>query len=337
MPTIPSPTPAAATTMRAVVQTRYGSADTLLLSEIARPQGRANEVVLRVSAAGVDRGAWHIMTGRPFLGRLVFGLLKPRNPVLGMDVAGTVVSFGSEATRFAVGDEVYGFGRGTFAEYAVAKAGKLSRKPSNLSFEQAAVVPVSGATALQGLKDIGRLRAGQSVLVIGASGGVGSFAVQLAKAFGTEVTGVCSTGKLDFVTSLGADHVIDYTREDFADGSQRYDLILDLAGNPSLSRLRQALSPKGRAVIAGGEEGGAFSGGMNRQLRALAVSPFVGQTFSTFIAKQRSSDLEQLTELIDSGRVSPALDRTYPLEDAADAIRQLASGTVRGKVAIAVR
>jgi NADPH:quinone reductase-like Zn-dependent oxidoreductase len=322
-----------ATTNQAVVQDTYGSADVLRLAQVARPDVADNEVLLRVHAAGLDRGAWHMMTGRPYLGRLAFGVGRPRNPVLGIDVAGTVVAVGSAVTRFAEGDEVFGFGSGTFAEYAVAREAKLAPKPANLSFEQAAVVPVSAATALQAF-DLGGVAPGQKVLVIGASGGVGTYAVQLAKAFGTEVTGVCSTTKLDLVRSLGANHVIDYTRDDFADGTHRYDLVLDIAGNPSLSRLRRALTATGTAVIVGGEEGGNFSGGMNRQLRALALSLFVRQRLAMFIAKQRSSDLVRLTELIEAGTVTPSIDKTYPLERVPEAMRHLEAGRVRGKVAI---
>ena len=321
--------------MRAVVHDRYGSAEVLRAEQVPVPTPADDEVLVRVHAAGLDRGTWHLLTGKPYLGRLAFGIRRPRNPVPGIDVAGTVVTVGSAVTRFGVGDEVYGFGRGTFAEYTCAKEGKLALKPANLTFEQAAVVPVSAVTALQGLRQVGRLESGQSVLVIGASGGVGSYAVQLAKAFGAQVTGVASTVKLDMVRSLGAEHVIDYTAEDFADGTRRYDLVLDIAGNPALTRLRRALNPRGTVVITGGEEGGSFSGGMNRQLRAVALSPFVGQRLAMFIAKQRASDLTELSKLIEAGAVRPHLERTYPLEEAATAIRHLEAGQVRGKVAIA--
>jgi NADPH:quinone reductase-like Zn-dependent oxidoreductase len=330
-------TSTASTTMRAIVQETYGNADVLHLARIARPESAANEVLVRVHAAGLDRGTWHLMTGRPYLGRLVFGMRRPKNPVPGLDVAGTVVAVGSAVTRFSVGDEVFGFGRGTFAEYTVAREGKLARKPVNLSFEQAAVVPVSAATALQALDAVGPDAPRHTVLVVGASGGVGSYAVQLAKAFGAEVTGVASTGKLPLVRSLGADHVIDYTREDFADGRHRYDVILDIAGNPTLTRLRRALTRTGTAVIVGGEEGGSFSGGMNRPLRGLALSPFLRQRFTNFIAKQRSGDLERLTELIEADKLMPSIDRTYPLEEVPEAMRRLEAGEVRGKVAIAVQ
>jgi NADPH:quinone reductase-like Zn-dependent oxidoreductase len=325
-----------ATTMLAVVQDRYGSPDVLRLAEIARPEINDNEVLLRVHAAGLDRGTWHLLTGRPYLGRLAFGVLRPSNPVPGLDVAGTVVAVGSAVTRFALGDEVFGFGRGSFAQYTVAREDKLARKPVNLSFEQAAVVPVSAGTALQALSDHGRVAQGQRVLVIGASGGVGSFAVQVAKAVGAEVTGVASTAKLDLVRSLGADHVIDYTRTDFADGPERYNLILDIGGNPSVARLRRALTPSGTAVIVGGEEGGSWTGSMGRPLRALALSPFVPQRLTNFIAKQRASDLERLTELIEAGMVTPHIDRRYRLDQVPEAMRHLAAGKARGKVAITV-
>jgi NADPH:quinone reductase-like Zn-dependent oxidoreductase len=336
MTVIPTPSPTAMTTMRAITHDRFGSADVLHLTQVPQPVPDDGEVLLRVHAAGVDRGAWHMMTGRPYLGRLAFGLRTPRNRVLGIEVAGVVDAVGAAVTRFAVGDEVYGFARGSFAEYAVAREGKVAPKPVNLSFEQASVVPVSGATALQALTDFGRALPGQAVLVIGASGGVGSYAVQIAKALGAEVTGVASTGKLGLVRALGADHVVDYTRDDFADGSRRYDLILDIAGNPTLSRLRRALTATGTVVIAGGEEGGSFSGGMNRQLRAVAVSPFLRQRLTTFIAKQRSSDLGRLSALIEAGNLRPSVERSYPLDQAADAVRYLAAGQARGKVAITI-
>ena len=243
---------------------------------------------------------------------------------------------GAAVAKFSVGDEVYGFARGSFAEYAVAREDRVAPKPVNVSFEQASVVPVSAATALQALTDAGQARPGQTVLVIGASGGVGSHVVQIAKALGADVTGVASASKLDMVRALGADHVLDYTRDDYADGTRRYDLVIDIAGNPTLSRLRRSLTPTGTAVITGGEEGGSFSGGMNRQLRAVALSPFLNQRLTMFIAKQRASDLERLSILIEAGNVTPALDRTYPLEQAAAAVRHLASGHVRGKVAISI-
>jgi NADPH:quinone reductase-like Zn-dependent oxidoreductase len=322
--------------MSAITHDRFGSADVLRLTEIPRPVPGEGEVLVGVHAAGVDRAAWHMMTGKPYLGRLAFGLRTPRNPVLGIEVAGVVAAVGAAVTRFTVGDELYGFAKGSFAEYTLAAEAKLALKPHNLTFEQAAAVPVSGATALQALTDAGHVEQGQAVLVIGASGGVGSFAVQIAKALGAEVTGVASTAKLDLVRSLGADHVLDYTRDDFADGSRHYDLILDIAGNPTLSRLRHALTRTGTAVITGGEEGGSFSGGMNRQLRALALSPLLRQRLTMFIAKQRSRDLDRLTALMETGRVIPSIERTFPLHQAADAVRHLEAGHARGKVVISI-
>ena len=271
-------------------------------------------MLIRVHAAGLDRGTWHMMTGRPYLMRVLgFGFRGPKNPVPGIDVAGTVAAVGSAVTRFAVGDEVFGMSRGSFAEYAAAREDKLAHKPANLSFEQAAVVPISAGTALQAL-DAGRVERGQQVLVIGASGGVGSYAVQLAKALGAEVTGVSSTAKVDLVRSLGADHVLDYTQDDFADGTRRYDLILDIGGNPPLSRLRRALTPTGTAVIVGGEEGGKWTGGFGRSLRAPLLSLFVRQRLTMLASKERASDLERLAPLIEAGDVTPSIDRTYPLE-----------------------
>lgn len=321
-------------TMRAVVQDRYGSADVLHLARIPRPSAAPHEVLLQVCAAGVARATWHVMTGLPYAGRLAFGLRRPKERVPGMDVAGIVVAVGSAVTTFAEGDEVFGVGRGSFAEYAVAHEDKLAVKPPSLTFAQAAVVPISASTALQALTDVGKLQPGQSVLVIGASGAVGGYAVQLAKALGATVTGVASGAKLDWVRSLGADHVIDYTQQDYADGTARYDLILDLAGNPSVSRLRRALAPAGTAVLVGGEAGGHLTGGMNRQLGALALSGLVRQRLTMLLAKQRCSDLERLTDFIRAGLVTPRIDRTYPLADAADAMRHLTDGTARGQIAI---
>jgi NADPH:quinone reductase-like Zn-dependent oxidoreductase len=319
--------------MKAIVQDGYGSVSVLRSARIARPAISGREVLLRVHAAGLDRGTWHLMAGRPYLVRLAVGLRGPRNPVPGLDVAGTVVAAGPDVTRFSAGDEVFGFGQGSFAEYAVAREDKLAVKPANASFEQAAVVPVSGVTALLALTDVGHVAAGQKVLITGASGGVGSYAVQLARAFGAEVTGVCSTAKLDLVRSLGASRVIDYTRDDFADGTQRYDLIIDIGGNPSLARLRQALTPAGTAVITGGEDGGHWTG-MDRQFRALALSPFLHQRLTMVIPRQRSSDLDRLSSLIEAGTVTPSIGATYPLDEVPQAMRYLEAGHVRGKVVI---
>ena len=320
-------------TMQAVVHHTYGSADVLHLARVSRPRIGDREVLVRVHAAGLDRGTWHVMTGRPYAIRLGFGLRKPRNPVAGRDVAGTVEAVGADVTRFSVGDAVFGIGPGSFAEFTAAREDKLAPKPGNLTFEQAAVVPISALTALQAVRDAGRVGPGQKVLVIGASGGVGSYAVQMAKAYGAEVTGVCSTGKIDLVRDLGADRVIDYTRDDFADGEHRYDLILDIAGNPSLSRLRRALTPKGTALMVGGEDGGSLTGGMDRQLRGLALSLVVRQRLRGFLNKERGSMLEQVAALIEAGSVTPTLDRTYPLHQAPEAMRHLEAGKVRGKLA----
>jgi NADPH:quinone reductase-like Zn-dependent oxidoreductase len=292
-------------------------------------------VLLQVHAAGLDRGQWHLMTGLPYLVRPVAGLRGPRNPVMGLDVAGTVVAAGPAVTRFSVGDEVFGFGRGTFAEYAVAREDKLAPKPVNATLKQAAVVPVSAVTALLALTDVGRVKEGQKVLITGASGGVGSYAVQLAVAFGAEVTGVCSTAKIDLVRSLGAAHVIDHSQDDFADGARRYDLIIDIAGNPAISRLRRALTPTGTAVITGGEHGGNWTG-MGRQVQALALSPFLRQRLTMLTPRQRSADLERLTVLIEAGQVTPSIGATYPLDQVPEAMRYLESGAARGKIAIVV-
>lgn len=327
---------AAATTTRAVVRTSYGPVGTLRLAPVPKPVAGKGQVLLRVHAAGLDRGAWHLMTGRPYLMRLAFGVRRPRNPVLGREVAGTVVEVGPGVTRFAVGDEVFGICPGAFAEYAVADPAKLARKPADLTFEQAAVLPISGLTALQALRDAGRVEAGQRVLVIGASGGVGTYAVQLARASGALVTGVCSTAKLDLVRSLGAERVVDYTREDYADGEHRYDLVLDIAGNPSVSRLQRTLTPTGTAVLVGGEQGGNLTGGMDRQLRALATSLVVRQRLTGLLCKENAADLERLTQYVESGQLTPVVDRSCPLEQVPDAMRDLEAGRVSGKIAIRI-
>ena len=273
--------------MKAIFQDEYGSPDVLELKEIDRPRVKDDEVLVRVHAAGVDRGVWHIMTGLPYPIRIAgYGLRAPKTSVLGADVAGVVEAVGKDVTGFQAGDEVFGIAKGAYAEYAVAPEDKLAPKPANLNFEQAAVVAISGLTALQGLRDRGKVRPGQKVLIIGASGGVGTFAVQIAKALGAEVSGVCSTTKLDLVRSLGADHVIDYTHDDFAGKGQRYDVILDIGGNSTLSRLRGALTPEGTLVIVGGEAGGRWLGGTDRQLRAHMLSPFVGQKLGTFTRRR---------------------------------------------------
>jgi NADPH:quinone reductase-like Zn-dependent oxidoreductase len=323
--------------MRAVVQDRYGSPDALELRDVATPTMGENDVLLRVHAAGVDQGIWHLMAGLPYLVRVAgYGLRAPRTRVPGLDVAGRVEAVGGNVTRFQPGDAVFGTSSATFAEYASAVAAKLAWKPSNLTFEQAAAVPTSALTALPALRDTAEVRGGEKVLIIGAAGGVGTFAVQLAKVLGAEVTGVCSTGKLDLVRSIGADGVIDYTREDFADTGQRWDAILDLAGNRSLSHLRSALAPRGTLVIVGGEGGGKWLGGADRQLRALALSPFVHQRLRSLIASTNAADLEYVRELVETGRVLPVVDKAYSLDEVPEAIRYLRLGLARGKVVIAI-
>jgi NADPH:quinone reductase-like Zn-dependent oxidoreductase len=325
--------------MTAVVQDEYGSApeDVLRMAEVARPTIGDDEVLVRVRAASVDRGTWHMMAGLPYPIRVAgFGLRRPKATNPGRSLTGTVESVGKDVTGFKAGDEVYGTGDSSFAEYAAANRGKLAPKPANLTFDQAAAVPVSALAALQGVRDQAQVQAGQKVLIIGASGGVGTFAVQIAKAFGAEVTGVCSTAKVDLVRALGADHVVDYTHEDFADGGHHYDAILDIGGNRGLSRLRRALTPRGRLVIVGGETDGRWLGGVDRQVRAHLLSPLVSQKLGTFISSENAEDLTALTELIESGRLAPAIDRTYPLSETPAAIRRVQDGHARGKVVIAV-
>jgi NADPH:quinone reductase-like Zn-dependent oxidoreductase len=327
------------TTMPAIVQDAYGTdPDAVLrLAEIARPAIRADEVLVRVAAASVDRGTWHVMTGRPYAMRLAgFGVRRPKAPNPGRCLAGVVESVGADVTGFAPGDEVYGTGSGSFAGYAVASAGKLARKPSNLTFEQAAAVPISAVTALGALRDHGRVEPGRSVLVIGASGGVGTFAVQIAKALGAEVTGVCSTAKTDLVRALGADHVIDYSRQDITGDDHRYDVIIDTGGNRRLSVLRRALTPTGTLVIVGGETGGRWLGGFDRSLRAVLLSPLVRQRLAMHTSTENAADLAAVTELIESGQVRPAVERTYPLHEVPAAIRHVHEGRVRGKVTVTI-
>jgi NADPH:quinone reductase-like Zn-dependent oxidoreductase len=322
--------------MKAIVRGAYGSADVLAVKDIEVPELADNEVLVRVRAAGVDRGAWHIMTGLPYLGRLAFGIRRPKAATLGSELAGVVEAVGAEASGVQPGEEVFGIGNGSFAQYAAARPGKLARKPANLTFEQAAAVPVSGLAALQAVRDKGGVRAGQHVLIIGASGGVGTFAVQIAKAFGAKVTGVCSTAKVEVVRSIGADHVIDYTHRDITDDADRYDVVLDIGGNRPLSQLRRALTHDGTLVIVGGEGGGRWFGGIDRQLRAMALSPFVPQRLGTFITSENSKDLDTLRDLIEAGAVTPVIDRVCSLAEVPDAIRDLDAGRVRGKRVIAV-
>ena len=294
--------------MKAITQDRYGDLEVLKFRDIDQPVPTGDEVLVGVQAAGLHRGDWHVMTGLPYLIRLVvptLGLHKPKVPVQGMDLAGTVAAVGATVTRFQPGDQVFGWTDGAFAEYAVAPADQLAHKPTNLSFEQAAVVPTSGFAALQGLRDQGAVQPGQKVLVIGAAGGVGSFAVQLAKAFGAEVTGVASTGQLELVRSIGADEVIDYTRQDVCDGTRHWDLILDCAGRRTLSRLRRALTPTGTLVIVGGEGGGRWLGGFDRNLRAVALSRLVGQRLRMLSSKPGQADLQVLGGVPGGGQADP--------------------------------
>lgn len=323
--------------MKAIVQDVYGNSDVLQQRDIPQPVPGSGEVLIRVRAAGVDQGVWHLMTGRPYLIRLFgFGLKKPKAPVRGREVAGVVEAVGDGVTRFQPGDEVFGTCDGSFAEFVCAKEGRVAMKPANLTFEEAAVAPISAVTALQAVRDAGQVSAGQKVLIIGAGGGVGSFAVQVAKAFGAEVTGVSSTGKVELVRSLGADHVIDYTRDDFSRAGLLYDVILDTAGNRPLSDLRKALTPRGTLVIVGGEGGGKLTGGFERSMRAPLVSLFSGQKFKGLVSTENYRDLEALTTLIEAGSVKPAIDKVYALAEAPAAVEYMHEGRARGKVVVSI-
>jgi NADPH:quinone reductase-like Zn-dependent oxidoreductase len=324
--------------MKAIVQDVYGPADVLELRDIDKPVAGDDDVLIRVRAAGVDPSVWHLMTGLPYPIRIMgFGLRTPKLRVRGWDVSGSVESVGRNVTRFRPGDEVFGTCEGSFAEYACARQDRLVAKPPNSTFEQAAAVPISAFTALHSLREQGRIEQGQKVLVIGAGGGVGTYAVQLAKVFQAQVTGVCGTDKVDLVRSLGADHVIDYTRDDFAADGRRYDLILDTAGNRPLSHLRRALTPRGTLVIVGGEGGGRWLGGLHRALAALAMSPFVGQNLRAPFVKEPDEDvLQALADHIAAGRVTPVIDRTYSLGEAPDAVRHWEKGHTRGKLVLTV-
>lgn len=323
-------------TMQAIVQHRYGSADVLELAEVERPTVEGAEVLVRVAAAGVDRGVWHLMTGLPYPTRVAFGLRRPRTPVPGMDLAGVVEAVGRDVSRFAEGDVVFGIGTGTYAEWAVAPQDELAVVPRGLDVVAAGALAVSGSAALQAVEDHGRVEAGQHVLVMGASGGVGTYAVQVARALGAEVTGVAGTDKLDLVRRLGAEHVVDHRRADPLDGSQRYDVIVDTGGNRSLRDLRRALTPAGTLVIVGGEGGGRWLGGLDRQARALLRSTVSRQRLTTFVAKEDAAHLERLADLVETGQVTPEIDRRYLLAEAADALRHLEAGRARGKVVIEV-
>lgn len=322
--------------MKAIIRDAYGSVDALRLADIDQPVAGEVDVLVHVHAAGVDQGVWHLMTGTPYAMRLAgFGIRAPKNALLGYDVAGRIEAVGAEVTEFRPGQKVFGTCRGSLAEYAVARADRLLPKPENVTFEQAAVVPISGFAALQAVREQGGVRSGQRVLITGAGGGVGTFAVQIAKADGAEVTGVCSASKAELVRSIGADHVVDYTREDFVDGRNRYDVILDIAGNRSLSDLRRALTPRGTLVIVGGEDAGKWLG-IRRQLRAAALSPFVRQKLGFFISKERPEDLEELRKLLEAGTIRPVVDKTFPLEEVPAAIQYLRDGRARGKIVVVI-
>ena len=323
--------------MKAIVQDRYGSADVLELRDIPDPVVGDEDVLVRVRAAGCGPDVWHLMTGLPYFVRLMPGFHKLRAGVRGRDVAGVVQAVGAKVTGLHAGDEVMGIVEGSFAELALGRPDKLVRKPARLSFEEAAAVPISGLTALQAIRDVGKVGAGQKVLVIGAAGGVGTLTVQIAKAFGAAVTGVCSGSKEDLVRSIGADEVIDYRREDFADGTRRWAVIVDTAGRRPLRVLRRALTPRGTLVVVGGEGGGRWTGGFFRQiLRAPLLSLFTGQKLRPLVSKERREDLQHLAELIEAGTVTPVVGKTFPLAEAPDAIRYLEGGHARGKVVISV-
>ncbi|MBI3972065.1 MAG: NAD(P)-dependent alcohol dehydrogenase [Chloroflexi bacterium] len=327
--------------MKAIVQDKYGSPEAVLkLQDIEKPVVKDDEVLVRVRAASVNPADWHLMRGKPYIARLQIGLRRPKDTVPGCDVAGQVEGVGKNVTMFQPGDEVFGspfmHGFGAFAERVCVSEDLLAVKPANLSFDHAAAVPLAALTALQGLRDHGRIEPGHKVLIIGASGGVGTFAVQIAKSFGAEVTGTCSTRNVELVRSIGADHVIDYTQEDFTQGRQRYDLILQLAGTRSPSDCRRALTPKGTLVLISGESSGRWIGAVDRIVKARALSPFVSQTMVSFTVKPNKEDLQVLKELIEAGKITPVIDRTYPLSEVPKAIRYLEEGHARGKVVITV-
>ncbi len=322
--------------MKAIVQRAYGNTDVLKLEEIDRPVIGDGEVLVRVVAAGLNHADWVYTSGTPLIARLAFGINAPKAIVRGKDVAGVVEAIGANVTTFRPGDEVYGeLESGTFAEYVTAPASLLARKPANLTFEQAATVPLSGMTALLGLRDAGSVKPGQRVLINGASGGVGTFAVQIAKALGAEVTAVNSSRNAGLTRSLGADHVIDYSRDDFTLGTTRYDVIFDLIGNHSLTDLRGALTPEGTLVLSSGT-GGRVLGPMGRILTAVMISPFVSQKLSLFTQNGSSTTLDELRDLIEAGLLTSTIDRTYPLAEVPAALRYFVEEHARGKIAITI-
>jgi len=319
--------------MKAIIYRNYGSPDVLRLEEIEKPVPQDNEVLIEVRAASVNPLDFHLMKGTPRVARIMTGLLKPKVTRPGVDVAGVVEAVGSNVTQFHAGDGVLGSCKGAFAEYVCASEGALVLKPANLTFEQAAAVPVAAFTSLQGLRDKGRIQPGHKVLINGAAGGVGTFAVQIAKSFGAHVTGVCSTRNVEMVRSIGADYVIDYTQEDYTQSGQRYDLIFDTVGNHSLSDNRRVLGSKGALVMAGGPTD-SLLGILLPPLRALVMSRFVSQTLVPFLARRRKEDLIIMQELLEAGKVTPVIDRTYPLSEVSEAVRYLEEGHARGKVVI---
>jgi NADPH:quinone reductase-like Zn-dependent oxidoreductase len=320
--------------MRAIVYTEYGPPDVLQLTEVATPTPKDDEVLIGIRAASVNPLDWHFMRGTPYVVRATAGWRKPRVTRLGVDVAGQVEAVGKNVTQFQPGDAVFGVCRGAFAEYVCASEGAVVLKPANVTFEQAAAVPVAALSALQGLRDKGRIRGGQRVLINGAAGGVGTFAVQIARAFGADVTGVCSTGNMDMVRSIGAHHVLDYTQEDFTKSGQPYDVILDSVGNHSLSDCRRALTTEGTLVLVGGPDKGRWLGPLTGMLKAAALSRFVSQKLLPFLAHLSKDDLIVMRELLETGKVAPVIGRSYPLSDVREAIRYLEQGHARGKVAI---
>lgn len=322
--------------MKAIIQREYGDADVLGIEEVDKPEISDNEVLIRVRAASVHAGDALLMQGTPYVMRAGLGLRRPRNPTPGFDVAGTVESVGSKVSRFRPGDEVFGNGKGTLAEYAAAKESRLVVKPPSLTYEEAAVLTVSGLTALKAVRDVGNVQPGQTVLINGAAGGIGVYAVQIAKALGADVTAVCSAGKADLVRSLGADHVIDYAEEDFTQGDRRYDFILDNVGNRSLSDCRRALSPNGTMIPNSGTAGGRWVGSLVSMGQAWVTSPFVSQNLRTFLSTPNEEDLNALVDLVESGKVVPVIGSTYSLDEAAEALRIVASGHAQGKAVITV-
>jgi NADPH:quinone reductase-like Zn-dependent oxidoreductase len=321
--------------VKAIVQTRYGSPDVLRLEEVDKPVPKDGEVLVRVRAAAVNIGDWHLLRGVPYVIRLGLGLRKPRRAIPGRDIAGHVEVVGGNVEELRPGDEVFGWCSGAFAEYACPSAKNLLSKPANLTLEQSAAVGDSAFTALAAVRDQGRVQQGQRVLVNGASGGVGTFAVQIAKSLGAHVTAVCSTRNVDMVRALGADHVIDYTKHDFAQPEQRYDVMLDLIGNRSLSDCRRVLAPRGTYVIVGVRDLGRWLG-LNRQIKALLLSPFVRQRMRVFVVKHTGEDLAVLKELVEGGQVTPVIDRRYELHEVPDALRHQGEGHTRGKIVIGV-